>query len=143
MKKRLGNVLLVLLPLAFLMAGRPWLLYSQESPNFVEQRWATGADLTPGPAFSQAAAQLADPAGSASPQAAPAAPAAPEPARWDADAPLPAPPVPAPDAAPPAAHHQPKSPAAYADADKWTFTADRVAAQHDSQYIEAEGNATF
>ena len=26
---------------------------------------------------------------------------------------------------------------------KWTFTADRIAAEHDSDYVEAEGNATF
>ena len=62
---------------------------------FVEERYSTAQDLSPGPAFSEAA------------------------------------------------HHIEEAAEEPGDGEKWTFTADRVVAQHDSQYIEALGEATF
>lgn len=146
MKKRLRNILFALFPLIFFMVGRPWLLYSQESPGFVAQRWATDTDLTLGPKSSPT--MTASSAPKADPTTAPAAIPAVAPLavqktigvpRQDADIPLPPPPAADLTAPSPAAHHRTKA----ADSEKWTFTSDRVVAQHDSQYIEAEGNAIF
>lgn len=93
MRRRLLNALIPLVALACLTAGQPWLLFGQEGRLFVEERYATAQDLSPGPAFSEAA------------------------------------------------HHEEEP--SLGDGEKWTFTADRVVAQHDSEYVEALGEATF